>query len=99
MADYGALLRVVVKKQQRLLRIELGLAFVSLPSPAPSGIRLRELASSPLVLVVPAGHRLADHAAVTLRDFAGESLIGFPVGYGTRAVTDRAFSAGRTGPP
>jgi hypothetical protein len=47
MADYGALLRVVVKKQQRLLRIELGLAFVSLPSPAPPGIRLRELASGP----------------------------------------------------
>lgn len=65
-----------------------------MPYPAPSGLRLRELASGPLVLVVPPGHRLAGTAAVTLRDLAGEPFIDFPSGYGTRAVTDRAFSAG-----
>lgn len=71
---------------------QLDLAFVSMPLPAPSGIRLRELATGSLVLVVPAGHRLAGRAAVDLPDFADEPLIDFPVGYGTRAVTDRAFS-------
>jgi DNA-binding transcriptional LysR family regulator len=71
----------------------LDLAFVSLPSQAPAGIRVRELASAPLDLVVPADHRLADREEVALADIAGEMFVDFPVGYGNRAVTDRAFAS------
>ncbi|WP_447040491.1 LysR substrate-binding domain-containing protein [Streptomyces sp. DSM 118878] len=48
---------------------------------------------TPLDLVVPAGHRLADRSRVALGELAGEAFIDFPSGYGNRVVTDRAFIA------
>ena len=45
-------------------------AFVSLPVAAP-GIELRTVATEPRVYVLPAGHRLAGRAQLTLTDVAG----------------------------
>jgi DNA-binding transcriptional LysR family regulator len=76
-----------------LLGGELDLAFLSLPGRPPAGLRWRELASTPIVLVVPAGHALATVETVPIARLAGEQFVDFPVGYGNRAVVDRAFAA------
>ncbi|WP_328465435.1 LysR family transcriptional regulator [Streptomyces sp. NBC_00448] len=70
----------------------LDLAFVSLPGPPPAGVRLHELTFAPLDLVVPAGHRLAERASVAMAELADERFVDFPLGYGNRSVTDRAFA-------
>lgn len=73
----------------------LDLAFLSLPRPdgrPPAGLTARRLASAPMVLVVPAGHRLAGRAEVTLPDLADEQFIDFPVGYGNRDLVDHTFA-------
>jgi DNA-binding transcriptional LysR family regulator len=77
-----------------LLAGELDLAFLSLPGRPPSGLRWRELASTPIVLVVPADHALAGLDTVSIARVAGERFVDFPAGYGNRAVVDRAFAAG-----
>jgi DNA-binding transcriptional LysR family regulator len=71
----------------------LDLALVSLPGPTPPGVRLSPLASAPLVLVVPADHPLAGRTTVTVDELGSEPFVDFPVGYGNRAVVDRAFAA------
>ncbi|MEO8908299.1 MAG: LysR family transcriptional regulator [Microbacteriaceae bacterium] len=75
----------------------LDVAFVSLPGPASKGVRLHELGSTPLELVVPVGHRLARRRAVTLPDLENEPFVDFPTGYGNRALTDRAFDGAGIG--
>jgi DNA-binding transcriptional LysR family regulator len=71
----------------------LDLAFVSVPGRPPAGVRIRQVASRRLDLVVPAGHRLAGRAGVRIEDLAGEPFVDFPTGYGNRVVVDRAFAA------
>ncbi|WP_229076012.1 LysR family transcriptional regulator [Actinoplanes sp. DH11] len=78
---------------QGIVEHRLDLAFVSLPGARPTGVRLIELTSSVLDLVVPADHPLAERAEVRLTDLAGLDFIDSPAGYGNRAVTDRAFEA------
>lgn len=73
----------------------LDLAFVSLPGPRPAGIAFTDLASSPIELVVPDDHALAARGTVSLDELAGLDFIDSPVGYGNRAVVDRAFAAAR----
>ncbi|MGW6361698.1 LysR substrate-binding domain-containing protein [Streptomyces sp. NPDC055092] len=62
------------------------------PGRPPAGLTLRQVASVPMVLVVPAGHRLAARDAVSLADLADEQLIDFPVGCSKRDLVDRAFA-------
>jgi DNA-binding transcriptional LysR family regulator len=69
------------------------MAFVSHPDPPPAGVRVRELASGDLVLVVAAGHPLAGRERIPIADLDGETFIDFPAGYGNRVVVDRAFAA------
>ncbi|GAB3932904.1 hypothetical protein GCM10027614_02910 [Micromonospora vulcania] len=76
-----------------LVERRLDLAFVSLPGAAPADIQLTELARSVIDLVVPNDHPFADREAVPLDELAGMDFIDSPVGYGNRAVTDRAFAA------
>jgi len=76
-----------------LLDRRLDLAFVSLPGPPPAGLTLIGLASSVLDLVVPVGHPLAERDSVPLAELAGLDFVDSPVGYGNRAVVDRAFAA------
>jgi DNA-binding transcriptional LysR family regulator len=71
----------------------LDLAFVSLPGSPAVDARVRDLAATPLDLVVPSAHPLADRASVPIEELAGEEFIDFPRGYGNRAATDRAFAA------
>jgi DNA-binding transcriptional LysR family regulator len=78
-----------------VLRGTLDVAFLSLTGRPPSGLRWRELATSRIVLVVPAGHRLAARHAVSLDDLTDEVFVDFPVGYGNRTVVDQAFAAER----
>ncbi|MBP2703798.1 LysR family transcriptional regulator [Microbispora sp. RL4-1S] len=77
---------------QALAEGELDVAFLSLPG-RPPGLVLRDLASVPLRLVVPACHPLAGERSVPLARLADEEFIDFPPGYGNRAVVDRAFAA------
>ena len=69
------------------------LAFVSIPGPTPAGVALRELATDRLALVVAADHPLAGRDQVPMEELDGETFIDFPVGFGIRAVADRAFEA------
>jgi DNA-binding transcriptional LysR family regulator len=69
----------------------LDVAFVSLPGPAPAALTVRDLLSAPLVLVVRSDHRLAGETQVALEQLADESFVDFPLGYGNRVLTDRAF--------
>jgi DNA-binding transcriptional LysR family regulator len=71
----------------------LDLAIVSVPGRPPAGVRIRQIASRRLDLVVPVGHRLADRSEVHIADFAGEPFVDFPAGFGNRVVVDRAFAA------
>ncbi|MGY0489581.1 LysR family transcriptional regulator [Streptomyces sp. WG-D5] len=71
----------------------LDLALVSLPGARPAEFELTPLASSTLDLVVPGDHPLAGRDSVRLSELAGLPFIDCPVGYGNRAVADRAFAA------
>jgi DNA-binding transcriptional LysR family regulator len=77
----------------QLLDRRLCLAFVSLPGEVPDGIILDELAHSVMDLVVPQGHPLATREEVPIGELAGLDFIDSPLGYGNRAVADRAFAA------
>ncbi|WP_392567440.1 LysR substrate-binding domain-containing protein [Actinacidiphila glaucinigra] len=59
------------------------------------GLTLRPLASSPLVVLLPASHPLASQAEADLRDLAGALFIDSPAGYGNRTVVDERRAAGR----
>jgi DNA-binding transcriptional LysR family regulator len=57
----------------------------------PAGLILHRLYSRELVLVVPAGHRLAHETSITLDQLADEPLILPRLGEPTRTVLDKAF--------
>lgn len=77
---------------EQVLDGTLDIAFASVPGRIPAGVRVRQLLRERLSLIVPAGHRLADAAEVTIHDLEGEWMIDFPHGYGNRAVVDRAMA-------
>jgi DNA-binding transcriptional LysR family regulator len=71
----------------------LDLALLSLPGEAPAGLAVRPLAHEPLVLNCAPSPPLAKREAVPLDALAAEAFVDFPVGWGTRALVDRAFAA------
>jgi DNA-binding transcriptional LysR family regulator len=71
----------------------LDLALLSLPGDPPAGLAVRQLAHEPMALICAASHPLAGRGTVPLRELAGETFVDFPVGWGTRAIVDRAFAA------
>ena len=71
----------------------LDLALLSLPGGRLAGLAVRPLAQEPLALICAAKHPLASVESVPLETLAEEAFIDFPVGWGTRAVVDRAFAA------
>jgi DNA-binding transcriptional LysR family regulator len=77
---------------RELLEGRLDLALVSLPDPVPAGLTMRPVTAEPLIAVGHPGHPLAARPA-TLAQIAGEPFIDFPLGWGNRAVADRAFAS------
>ncbi|GAA2297210.1 LysR family transcriptional regulator [Streptomyces kunmingensis] len=78
---------------EALTERRLDLAFVSHPGPRPPGIELLPLTGSTLYLVVPPAHPFAGRSDVGIGELSGLRFIDCPVGYGNRAVADRAFAA------
>lgn len=73
---------------------DLDIAFLGLPEgEQPSGVESVVLDHDRHVLVVPAGHRLAGAARVTLEEIAGETFVDFAAGTPARAQSDQAFTA------
>jgi DNA-binding transcriptional LysR family regulator len=71
----------------------LDLALLSLPGEPPAGVRIKELTQEPMELIVAPGHRLAGSAGASVETLRDETFIDSPVGWGTRAIVDRAFAA------
>lgn len=72
---------------------ELDLAILSDPGPFGRKLRLTELRSFPMRLLVPATHPLAERRSARLEELEGETFVDLPQGFGSRAVVDRAFAA------
>ncbi|MCI4658301.1 MULTISPECIES: LysR family transcriptional regulator [Cryobacterium] len=75
---------------------ELDLAFLALSGPVPTQLVAAPISSSPMVLVVPADHRLATAGHVGLDhldDLAPEEFIDLPPGYASRQIVDETFAA------
>ncbi|HKA10999.1 MAG TPA: LysR family transcriptional regulator [Candidatus Dormibacteraeota bacterium] len=75
--------------QERLKRGVLDLAVLSLPIADPN-LESTPFMEDELVLVVPAGHPLAERRHLTLRDFTGESFLMREPGSGTRLAVEMA---------
>jgi LysR family transcriptional regulator, hca operon transcriptional activator len=73
-----------------LMRGRIDLAFLRPEADMP-GLVYRVLRREPLIVVLPASHRLATQSSVRPQDLAGETLIGVPYSNSPalRAVTDR----------
>ncbi|MEB0000555.1 LysR family transcriptional regulator [Cryobacterium breve] len=75
---------------------ELDLAFLALSGPVPAQLLAAPISASPMVLVVPADHRLAKAGQVGLDhlgDLAPEEFIDLPPGYASRQIVDETFAA------
>ena len=75
--------------QERLKRGVLDLAVLSLPIADPN-LESTPFMEDELVLVVPAGHPLAERRHLMLRDFTGESFLMREPGSGTRLAVEMA---------
>ncbi|MFD6159428.1 LysR family transcriptional regulator [Nocardia sp. NPDC060256] len=72
---------------------ELDVAILSEPGPFGRKLRLTELRSFPMRLLVPSAHPLAEKRSVRLEELEGETFVDLQQGFGSRAVVDRAFAA------
>jgi DNA-binding transcriptional LysR family regulator len=70
----------------------LDAAFVAVSGPGQPGLTVTALASEPVVLGCPPGHRLARRAVVAVTELAGEPMVDFAAGWGTRTATDQLFA-------
>ena len=90
-------LRAVPGGCEQLVREVIGgaldLALLAVPGRTPGGLTVRPLAREPLVLICGHGHPLAAAGEATLESLANETFIDYPVGWGSRAIVDRAFAA------
>lgn len=74
----------------------LDLALVTLPAPPPEGVRLIPLAREPMVLLCAPGHRLAGRSQVQWSELGDETFVDFHPDWGSRRLTDSAFTGCRT---
>ncbi|WP_181786116.1 LysR family transcriptional regulator [Streptomyces phytophilus] len=58
--------------------LDVGFVRPPLPSPAEAELVLLPVAREPLLVVLPAGHRLADRQRLHVRSLAGEPFVRFP---------------------
>lgn len=76
-----------------LVNHEIDVAFLGVGRRPFPNLDSRQLVRIPQVLVVPAGHPLADRRSVTLAEVADEQFIDYPIGYANRTRNDDAFAA------
>jgi DNA-binding transcriptional LysR family regulator len=72
---------------------QMDLALVSIASPRPPLVAVRELTREPMVFVCESSHALADRGRVQLSDLAGADFIQFPLEWGIRHHLDAGFAA------
>ena len=93
----GVRFRLVQSSYRDVLgQVEAGEVDVALLAPLPlaePGVRCVPLRVQELVLVVPAGHRLARRRRVRVAELAGEEFVGLEHGYGLRQITDELCAA------
>ncbi|TDD57296.1 LysR family transcriptional regulator [Nonomuraea terrae] len=70
----------------------LDAAFVSISTPPPAGVELRDLTRLPLRLILPPGHPYASAPDVSLAELSGDRWIDSPPGFGNRAIVDEVFA-------
>jgi DNA-binding transcriptional LysR family regulator len=71
-------------------RGEIDLAIAALDVERPVGLDAVPLVREPVLMAVPAAHRLAGRASVRMSHFRHESFVFFKRGTGLRATTERA---------
>jgi DNA-binding transcriptional LysR family regulator len=71
-------------------RGEIDLAIAALDVDRPPGLDAVPLLSEPVLMTVPAAHRLAHQESVGLRQFRHETFVFFKQGTGLRTITERA---------
>jgi DNA-binding transcriptional LysR family regulator len=71
----------------------LAIAFVSLPAEPLDGLRAIIINTAPIMLCCRADHRLADRRTVPIRELAGESFVGAPLGTVGLELIDHVFAA------
>lgn len=62
---------------------QVDVAFIRAPAPEAPGVQVETLLHEPLVAVLPSGHRLASHKAISLKELNGEPFIFYPRKVGT----------------
>jgi DNA-binding transcriptional LysR family regulator len=73
----------------------LDLAFVSVAMQKHAGVTLYPLATEPILLAIPPGHRFETRESLRVSELAGETFVEAPEGWGTRRRTDRALAEER----
>src|SRR6201987_3725664 len=71
-------------------RGEIDLAIAALDVERPTGLEVVPLVHEPVLVAMPAAHRLAALETVAVRQLRGETFIFFKQGTGLRAVSERA---------
>lgn len=88
--------RLVQNSRQEMLdqldRGEIDLVIVAPPPDSP-GVEVAFLLEQELVLVVPAGHRLASRGSVRMVELVDEDFVVLEHGYGMRQITDELCAA------
>ncbi|MFD9741514.1 LysR family transcriptional regulator [Umezawaea sp. NPDC059074] len=88
--------RLVQNSRQEMLdqldRGEIDLVIVAPPPDSP-GVEVAFLLEQELVLVVPAGHRLASRESVRVAELVDEDFVVLEHGYGMRQITDELCAA------
>ena len=67
-------------------------ALIAPAGPIPADLSLTRVGSAPFVALVPAGHRLAGRAEVSLVELADFPFIDSPVGFGNRDLLDQEMA-------
>jgi DNA-binding transcriptional LysR family regulator len=79
---------------EKLMRGEIDAAFIRPGLEDPRDVRLKRLQDEPMIVAIPAGHPLADHAEVPLSGLAHDPFILFPRVVGL-SLYDDIFAACR----
>jgi DNA-binding transcriptional LysR family regulator len=71
----------------------LDVAFVAGSTSAPQDVRFLHLANEPMTLVCGLGHPMSHRKRIDWRTLGKQTFVDFNTDWGSRAVTDRAFTA------